>query len=77
MIRTFLALGLLITLCSSASATVHHSRTLHPVFVPPSVAKSFAAVPGWVHYDDTASSDDPSRFGGGSDPSIPRGLPVQ
>jgi hypothetical protein len=71
--RSFLALGLLITLCSFASATTHHSRKLHPVFVPPSAASSFAAFPGW----DIPSYDDPSRFGGGSDPSIPRGLPVQ
>ena len=37
--RSFLALGLLITLCASANAaTLHHSRPHHHfAFVPPSV----------------------------------------
>jgi hypothetical protein len=65
--RSFLALGMLITLCASASAaTVHHSRTHHSAFISPSVASSFAAVPGWayppIHY--TASYNDPSQSGG-------------
>jgi len=69
--RTFLALGLLITLCASASAaTVHQSRTHHPGFISPSVAKSFAAVPGdhpTIHY--IPSYDDPSKVGG--DEAVP------
>jgi hypothetical protein len=65
--RSFLAFGLLITQCASASAaTMHHPRH---VFVPPSQGY---AVPGWayaaprppVHYDDTPSYDDPSKYGG-------------
>ena len=65
---SFLALGMLITPCASASAaTVHRSR--HVI-----VHRSQGyAVPGWayaaprppVHYDDTPSYDDPSKFGGG------------
>ena len=67
--RSFLALGLLITLCASASAaTMHHSRH---VIVRSSQGY---AVPGWtyaapqplIHYDDTPSYDDPSKFGGGT-----------
>jgi hypothetical protein len=69
--RSFLALGLLITLCASASAaTVHHSEPRH-VIVRPSQGY---ADPGWayaaprppVHYDDTPSYNDPSKFGGGT-----------
>jgi len=66
--RSFLALGLLITLCASANAaTVHDSRTNRLVFIPRSVALSFAAVPGRppIHYNNTPSYNDPSRFGGG------------
>jgi hypothetical protein len=68
--RSFLALGLLITLCASVSAAPeHHSR--HHVIVPPSHGY---AVPGWtyaasrppLHYDDTPSYNDPSKFGGGT-----------
>ena len=65
--RSFLTLTLLITLCTSASAaTVGHSR--HVI-----VHRSQDyAVPGWayatprsaVHYDDTPSYDDPSKWGG-------------
>src|SRR5258706_6526434 len=56
--------------CASASAaTVHHSEPRH-VIVRPSQGY---AVPGWayaaprppVHYGDTPSYDDPSKFGGG------------
>jgi hypothetical protein len=66
--RSFLALGLLITLCASASAaTVHRSH----VIVSPSQGY---AVPGWayaapqssVHYDDPPNYNDPSKFGGGT-----------
>jgi hypothetical protein len=65
--RSFLALGLLITLCASASAaTMHHSRH---VIVRPSQGY---ADPGWayaasrrpIHYDDIPSDDDHSKFGG-------------
>jgi hypothetical protein len=76
--RFILVLGLLMTLCASANAaTRHHHRTRHHVVIPPGVASSFAAVPGWtyappaVHYDDTPSSNDPSKFGG------PAALPIQ
>ena len=62
--RSFLALGMLITLCASASAaTVHHSRTHQPVFILPSVASSFAAAP--IHYNHSPSYEDASHFGGG------------
>jgi hypothetical protein len=61
--RSFLALGLLITLCASASAaTVHHSR--HHVFVRPSLGWAYAAPRPPVNYDDTPSYNDPSKFGG-------------
>jgi hypothetical protein len=65
--RCFLAIGLLITLCASAdAATVRHPRHVHP--------SHEYAIPGWayepvrppVHYDDTPSYDDPSKFGGGT-----------
>jgi hypothetical protein len=60
-----LRLGLLITLCASASAaTVHHSR--HHVIVRPSQGWAYAAPRPAVHYDDTPSYNDPSKFGGGT-----------
>src|SRR6266436_3395271 len=71
--RSILVLGLLMTLCVSANAaTLHHHRTRHHVVIPPGVASSFAAVPGWtyapvspaVRYDDTPSYNDPSKSGG-------------
>jgi hypothetical protein len=64
--RSVLALGLLITLCGSAdAATMHHFHTRHHL-------TQGLAVPGWaygpsrspVHYDDTPSYNDPSKFGG-------------
>jgi hypothetical protein len=65
--RSFLALGLLITLCASASAaTMHHSR--HVIvrssqgYADPS--KAYAAARPPIHYDDTPGYDDPSKFGG-------------
>jgi hypothetical protein len=62
--RSFLALGLLITLCTSASAaTVHHSRH---VIVRPSQGWAYAAPRPPVDYDDTPSYNDPSKFGGGA-----------
>jgi hypothetical protein len=76
--RSILILGLLMTLCASANAaTLHHTR--HHVVLPPGVASSFAAVPGptyappppAVHYDDTPSYNDPSKYGG------PEALPIQ
>ena len=64
--RTFLAFGLLIALSASAgAATLHHSRMHHQAFMRPSVASSFAAVPGSVHYDDSRSYNDPSQSGAG------------
>ena len=61
--RSLLALGLLITLCASASAaTVHHSR--HHVIVRPSDAWAYAAPRPPVHYDDSPSYNDPSKYGG-------------
>jgi hypothetical protein len=67
--RYFLALGLLITLCASANATVHHREARHRVIVRPSQGY---VVPGWTyaaprppaHFDDAPSYNDPSKFGG-------------
>jgi hypothetical protein len=65
--RSFLALGLLIILCASTSATtMHHSRR---VIVR---ASQGYVNPGWAHavprppehYDDAPRYDDPSKFGG-------------
>ena len=62
---SFLALGMLITPCASASAaTVHRSR--HVIVH----RNQGYAVPGWayaaprppVHYDDTPSYDDPRNL---------------
>jgi hypothetical protein len=73
--RSVLALGLLIVLSASANAaTVHHWRTRHRDIIRPGAISSFAAAPGWayaqprpsVHYDDTPSYNDPSKFGGQS-----------
>ena len=78
--RSFLALSLLMILCASASAaTVHHTIRRHHVIVRPSQGFKGYAVPGWayaapppaVHYDDTPSYNDPSKFGG------PTALPIQ
>ncbi|WP_407174563.1 hypothetical protein [Bradyrhizobium sp. STM 3562] len=71
--RAVLALGMLVALgASAASATAHHPRSRHHVFIRPGVASSFAAVPGSVYapprppvyYGDTPSYNDPSKFGG-------------
>lgn len=58
--RSFLlALGMSITLCASAgAASVHHSQH-HP-----SEAWAYAAPRPPVHYDDTPSYNDPSKYGG-------------
>jgi hypothetical protein len=71
--RSFLALGLLIALSASASAATVHHHHVEPrhVIIPPGPVY---AVPGWafdarrppVHYDDTPSYNDPSKFGGGT-----------
>ena len=63
--RSFLALGLLITFCASAGATTaRHSR--HVIVHP----GHEYAVPGWayaapraVQYDDAPSYNDPSKSG--------------
>jgi hypothetical protein len=61
--HAFLALGLLITLWAPASAaTEHHSW--HHVIVLPSQSWAYAAPRPPVHYDDTPSYNDPSKFGG-------------
>jgi hypothetical protein len=61
--RSFLTLGLLITLCASASAaTAHHSR--HHVIVRPSLGWAYAAPRPPVRYDDNPSYNDPSKYGG-------------
>ena len=62
---------------SANAATVHHAKPRHHVVVSPSRSWTPGfADPGWwgayagprppVHYDDTPSHDDPSKFGGGA-----------
>jgi hypothetical protein len=67
-------------LCASANAAaLHHHRIRHHVIISPGVASSFAAAPGpayapplpAVHYNDTPSYNDPSKFGGSE------ALPIQ
>jgi hypothetical protein len=61
--RSFLAFGLLITLCASAgAATMHHSR--HVIVHPTQGYAAYAAPRPPIHYDDNPSYDDPSKFGG-------------
>jgi len=44
--RSVLVLGLLMTLCAAANATMlHHQRTRHHIIIRPGAASSFAAVP--------------------------------
>jgi hypothetical protein len=77
--RYLLALGVLITLCSSSyAAPVHHLRAHHHVVVRPGWTSSFAAAPEvyvpsrpQVQYDDTPSYNDPSKSGGST------ALPIQ
>jgi hypothetical protein len=72
--RSVLALGLLIALCASASAaTVHHSKLRHVIVRPNQGFAAGHAFSSWayappprVHYDDTPSYNDPSKFGGQS-----------
>jgi hypothetical protein len=64
--RSVLALGLLITVCGSAdAATAHHFRT-HDHLSPGFALRGWAYGPSRsrVHYDDTPSYNDPSKFGG-------------
>jgi hypothetical protein len=74
------ALGLFITFCASAdAATVHHPKRRHVIVHPDEgvnfdglnigpAASSWAYAPARppVHYDDTPSYNDPSKFGGES-----------
>jgi len=67
--RSLLAVGLLMTLCASASAATVHQPRHHVVArqaldyaVPRRV---YLTVGPAVRYNDTPSYDDPSRFGGG------------
>jgi hypothetical protein len=66
--RSLLILGLLMSLCASANAaTLHHHRSRHHVVIPPGVASSYDAVPGWTYaapYNDAPSYYDPSKSGG-------------
>jgi hypothetical protein len=64
--RSVLALGLLIALCTSANAArVHHAKPRHVI-----VRNSQALMPRFVvapaEYNDTPSYNDPSKFGGGA-----------
>jgi hypothetical protein len=65
--RSFLALGLLITLCASASAaTVHHPkpRHIHGLTFDYADPGSAYAAPRPVPYDDAPPSyNDPSKSG--------------
>jgi hypothetical protein len=67
--RSLLAVGLLMTLCASASAaTVHHPR--HHVIARQALdyavlRRAYLTVGPAVRYNDTPSYNDPSRFGGG------------
>jgi hypothetical protein len=65
--RSVLALGLLITLCTSANAArVHHFKPRHDVIVRHSQGVSPRFVFAPAKYDDTPSYNDPSKFGGGA-----------
>ena len=65
--RSFLALGLSITLSASASAATTH-RSRHVIVRPTQghavLSSAYAAPRPQVHYDDNPSYDDPSKFGG-------------
>jgi hypothetical protein len=69
--RAFLALGLLIALSASANAASMHRLRRHHVITSPGPVyaipgREFAAPRPPVHYDDTPSYNDPSKFGGGT-----------
>jgi hypothetical protein len=69
--RYVLALGLLITLYSSADAAKpRHVRTHH--HLSPRVMNSWAYQPiqPSFHYDDSPSYNDPSKFGGSTAPPV-------
>jgi hypothetical protein len=64
--RSVLALGVLIALCTSADAArVHHFKPRHVI-----LRHSQAMMPrfdyGPTQYDDIPSYNDPSKFGGGA-----------
>jgi len=63
--RSFLALGLLIALCASASAaTARHSRHVIVHHEHAYAVRGWAyAAPRPVHYDDAPSYNDPSKSG--------------
>jgi hypothetical protein len=63
--RSFLALGLLIALCASASAaTARHSRHAIVHHEHAYAVRGWAyAAPRPVHYDDAPSYNDPSKSG--------------
>ncbi len=79
-LASVLGLGLLIGVCASAdAATVHHPKRRHVVvrpheslnvdglnFGPAGSSWAYAPARPPVHYDDTPSYDDPSKFGGQS-----------
>ena len=66
--RSVLALGLLITLCASASAaTVHHSKPRHAIVRPSqgvTAPGARFAVPGWTDDATRRWLDDASRLWG-------------
>jgi hypothetical protein len=79
-LASILALGLFITLCASSdAATVHQPKRRHVIVRPDEsvnfdrlnlgpAASSWAYAPAQppMHYDDTPSYNDPSKFGGQS-----------
>jgi hypothetical protein len=66
--RSFLTLALLITVCTSASAATMHHHSRHVIARPSqgysAPGSAYAAARPPIHYDDTPSYDDPSKFGG-------------
>ena len=70
--RSVTALCLLITLCASTdAAAAHRSRPLHVIVRDKHGLNLGFAAPGWtrsgprIHYRETPSYDDPSKYGGG------------
>jgi hypothetical protein len=69
--RSIIALGLLVALCTSAgAATVHHFRTRHHITIQPSqgtcVPPACYKFPGYPPLPPEAiRTHDPSTFGGG------------
>jgi hypothetical protein len=73
--RAFLALSLLMAVCTSANAAgVHRKQPQLTSLAVSSQGLVARPVPGWayaaprpdVRYDDTPSYNDPSKFGGGA-----------